>query len=498
MAPKTKTGGFSHYQKNDEADTSLKNITISLRVILQFKYSSVENLLKIFHRTWQKSIKNLISSVALLVSGLFFTTANAQALTEAQRGLILNKPATVFISTYYEGSVIVQSSADYPPLSGKSYSFKTGVVGSGFVINPDGYILTNGHVVKFEDDLLGYKAIRDVITPIIKDVLVIEFSKAANRMPTQAEMDAMMPAMMKELGGEERAINTFYTAYKAGELKLDSVKRDVYVQQGAFISGKKIPIKEGMKADVKIVDFDGFTTRGEVKGKDIGIIKVPQNNMPTTVLGDSDKVAVGTRINVVGYPGTATFQEFLNKESQPEPTMTTGIISAIKTMKDGTKVLQTDAALTYGNSGGPAFIESTGEVIGIASLVATEKGEQKVGFSYLRPSNIAKEFLIENNIQNKPGATDASYRKGLDLFYAKKYSKAINEFETALRLYPKLNDAQDYVTKAQEGIARGEEIKEFPWGWVIAGSAIVVLGFIILVNCCFRGTTKKKIAPPPA
>lgn len=437
----------------------------------------------------------------ILLSALFFAATNAQVVTEAQKGLILNKPATVFISTYYEGSVIVQSSADYPPLSGKSYAFKTGGTGSGFIITPDGYIVTNGHVVKFEDDLLGYEAIKDVIEPIIEDVLVIEFTKAANRTPTQAEMDAMMPAMMQELGGETGAINTFYTAYKAGELKLDGVKRDVYVQQGAFVSGKKIPIQEGMKADVKVVDFDGFTTEGEVKGKDIAVIKVAQNNMPTTVLGDSDKVQVGTRINIIGYPGVATFQEFLDKESQLEPSMTAGIISAIKTMKDGTKVLQTDAALTYGNSGGPAFLESTGEVIGVASLVATEKGEQKVGFSYLRPSNIAKEFLTEHNIQNKQGATDQAYRQGIDLFYAKKYSKAIKEFETALRLYPKLVDAQDYITKSQEGIARGEEVKDFPWIWVILGGGVLLFGFVVLVIIVIVVIVRKKkktVAPPAA
>jgi S1-C subfamily serine protease len=446
-----------------------------------------------------KKIAIALLLCATVFFGVVFATANAQVVTEAQRGLILNKPATIFISTYYEGNIIVQSSADYPPLSGKSYPFKAGMTGSGFVVNPDGYILTNGHVVKLEGDLLAYEAIKDVIIPIIEDVLVIEFTNLAKRSPTNAEMDAMMPAMIQELGGEAGAINTFYTAYKAGELKLDGVKRDVYVQQGAFLSGKKIPIQEGMKADVKIVDFDGFTPEGEVKGKDIGVIKVPQNNMPTTILGDSDKVSVGTRINAIGYPGVATFQDFLSKESQLEPTMTAGIISAVKTMKDGTKVLQTDAALTHGNSGGPAFIESTGEVIGIASLASYDKGGgEKIGFSYLRPSNLAKEFLNENNIQNKQGATDQAYRKALEYFYQKKYSKAIKEFETAMRLYPKLIDAQDYITKSQEGISRGEEVKDFPWGWVLAIGAVVIFGFVILIIIIvvLVARRKKKTATP--
>lgn len=438
---------------------------------------------------------------ALFVFAAYFTLAAApqSETTPVQKGMIINKPATVFISTYYSGVLIVQSSADYPPLSGKSYPFKTGMIGSGFVINPDGYILTNGHVIKMPDELLAYQAITAAIDPIITDILKIEFAKIAKRKPTKIEMDAIKPVMIQKLGGELKAINTFFAAYKAGELKLDDIKRDVYVQQGAFVSGIKIPIQERMKADVKVVDFEGFTQEGEVKGKDIGVIKASQSNMPTVLLGDSDKVQVGTKVNIIGYPKAATFQEFLSKESQLEPSIASGIISALKTMKDGTKVLQTDAALTYGNSGGPAFLES-GEVIGIASMVAIEQGEQKYGFSYLRPINVVKEFLTENNIQNKQGATDQAYRKGLDFFYEKKYSKAIKEFENALRLYPKLIDAQDYITKSQEGIARGEEVKEFPWGLIIAGSAIVAFGFIIsvIVIVILVARRKKKITPPPA
>lgn len=433
----------------------------------------------------------------LFFAAVVVIPSSAQVVTEAQKGLILNKPATLFISTYYSGSLVVQSSADYPPLSGKSYKFETGMVGSGFTISPDGYILTNGHVIKMEDDFLAFEALRDVINPIISDVLKIEFTKQAEREPTKAEMEALLPAMMTELGGEMGAMNTFYTAYKAGELKLDDVRRDVYIQQGAFVSGKKIPLQQGVKADVKVVDFDGFTIEGEVKGKDIGVIKVTQNNMPTVVLGDSDRVQVGQRINVIGYPAAATFQEFLSKESSLEPSITSGIISAVKTMKDGSKVLQTDAALTQGNSGGPAFLES-GEVIGIASMVAVEQGQQKYGFSYLRPINVAKEFLSENNIQNKQGATDEVYRKGLDLFYQKRYSKAIKEFETALRLYPKLIDAQDYITKSQEAISRGEEVKEFPWLIVLGISAVAVFGVVVLIIIIVVVVARKKKKTPPA
>lgn len=240
-------------------------------------------------------------------------------------------------------------------MAGKAYTFETGGVGSGFIVNPDGYILTNGHVVQLPNDLLVWFGLETAAEQILVDIVRAEYYRSYGTMPTEEEIKALMPYIIQNLGGKEVILLTLFQAYKAGEVKLDDVIRHVYVQTGAFVSEIKIPVEKGFKADVKVADFDGFTTEEEVIGKDIAIIKISASNLPMTTLGNSDEVQVGDRISVIGYPGVATFQEFLSKESRLEPTMTSGIISALKTLIDGSKVLQTDAALTYGNSGGPAF-----------------------------------------------------------------------------------------------------------------------------------------------
>lgn len=429
--------------------------------------------------------------VLILISFLLLplsVQADSKKLTDVQKTMLLNKPGVVFISHYDTVNLIFQTSAGYPQLAGKTYTVETGSIGSGFVINPEGYILTNGHVVKTPEKLLALLAIASAADQMLKDIVRAELESNYGYSPSDQELEAALPQMIQNLGGKDALIAQLYQASQAGELKIEKTKTDVYVQQGVFVSGKKIPLDKGMKADIRAVDFEGFTEEGEVTGKDIAILKVSGSNLPTVVLGDSSKVQVGDKIYVVGYPGAPTFQTFLSQESRLEASMTSGIISALKTMKDGSQVFQTDAALTHGNSGGPAFNEK-GEVIGIASMVAIEEGKQKYGFSYLRPSNIAKEFLSEKNIQNVQGTTDEHYKKGLGYYEKELYRKAIKEFETALRLYPNLLEAQEYIKKSQEGMsdqsfsARILDYVDTTTG-IIAGVVIIILigGGLVLIR----------------
>jgi len=431
--------------------------------------------------------KNRIVSIVVFLFVIFsfvflpVSSLAADKLTDVQRSMLLNKPGVVFISHYDTVNLIIQSSAGYPQLSGKTYTVESGSMGSGFVVNPEGYILTNGHVVKTPDKSLAYQSIVSATDSILKDVIRAEFQNQGVN-PSDADVEALMPQVIQEVGGKEQLILAFFQSYEAGEVKVEKTKTDIYVQQGATLSGKKIPVEKGMKADVRAVDFEGFTDEGEAIGKDIAIIKVTGSNMPTVKLGDSSKMQVGDKIYVIGYPGVPTFMEFLSKESQLESTTTSGIISALKTMKDGSQVLQTDTSITHGNSGGPAFNEE-GEVIGVASMGAVDKqGVELAGFNYLRPGNVALEFLNEKNVKNTQGSTDEHFRKGLDYYENGKYRKAIKEFETALRLYPNLIEAQDYVKKSQEGISKQNVFEKIMDYLDVTTIAIVLVVLIIIVG----------------
>ena len=453
--------------------------------------------------------KSLFLVGMLVLVGAFFSIATQAAeVGDTQKSAALNKPGVVFISTYYNLDLVIQTAgaqaAGAPELAGMTYEVQTGGVGSGFTVSHDGYIVTNGHVVEIPEDQLAWYALDAAGDLIMEDITSSVFYDYYGYYPSQTELDYLMPAVIEQFGSREAMLLNVYDAFDLGEIKLDNVERTVYVQQGAMVSGQKIPLDQGLQADVKAVDFEGFNDAGEVKGKDVAILKVAAENMPTVKIGDSSAVSTGETVTVIGYPGVATFQDFLSTESQLEPTVTNGIISANKTLTDGTPIFQTDAALTYGNSGGPAF-NAAGEVIGIASMVATEQGEQAIGFSYLRPISLAQEYMQAQSVTNTQGATDEHWQEALDLYWNQHYTPAIDEFMAALRLYPQLIDAQQYITDSEAAISRGEEVGQWKTGYtvgIIIGILAAVLGgvlvIVVIIVLIKRGKKKKAAAPAPA
>lgn len=125
---------------------------------------------------------------------------------------------------------------------------------------------------------------------------------------------------------------------------------------------------------------------------DIAVIKIKASDLPTVVLGDSDQLLVGELAVAIGNP-----------LGQLSGSVTAGIISALDreiTVTSGNRtqkltLLQTDAAINAGNSGGALF-NSFGEVIGINTLKNIGTGVEGLGFAI--PINHAKP-IIESLIQ---------------------------------------------------------------------------------------------------
>ena len=133
---------------------------------------------------------------------------------------------------------------------------------------------------------------------------------------------------------------------------------DGYIITNAHvISGGKscwVALDTGVTYDVKLVGYD--------EEEDLAVLKAdPQNPLPAAEFGNSDLVQVGDTAYAIGNP--------LGVELRG--TMTNGIISAINRAVevDGKSMtlLQTNAALNNGNSGGP-LINAYGQVIGINTL----------------------------------------------------------------------------------------------------------------------------------
>lgn len=114
--------------------------------------------------------------------------------------------------------------------------------------------------------------------------------------------------------------------------------------------------------------------------------RVPPNITPAR-LGDSDQAEVGDRVFIVGAPrgiGHSLSAGYVSARRQPKLTYA-GLISA--------ELLQTDAAINRGNSGGPMFAMN-GEVIGIVSHIVSVSGGSE-GLGFVVTSNVARRLLLE-------------------------------------------------------------------------------------------------------
>jgi len=149
----------------------------------------------------------------------------------------------------------------------------------------------------------------------------------------------------------------------------------------------------GDATNVEVTFYDGTKAKGEVlraPSADIAIVKVDRKNLPAAVLGDSSTVKPGQIVFAIGSPFGL------------ENTLTMGIISATgrREVIPGpgrtrfyTDLIQTDAAINAGNSGGP-LVNSRGEVIGInTAIVAGGLTGGNVGIGFAIPINRVKTIV---------------------------------------------------------------------------------------------------------
>jgi hypothetical protein len=109
-------------------------------------------------------------------------------------------------------------------------------------------------------------------------------------------------------------------------------------------------------------------------------------------------------------------------------------------------VLQTDTAITHGNSGGPAFNEN-GQAIGIATF-----GNDSVqGFNFLVAINTAMEFVRQSGVTPARSTFDEHWDRALDLYDASQFKAAIAEFDNVLQFMPDLPDARKFRAAAVDG-----------------------------------------------
>lgn len=144
------------------------------------------------------------------------------------------------------------------------------------------------------------------------------------------------------------------------------IATNLHVIQGAeeitvtLLDGRKFKVQRVLAADAK---------------RDLAIVDIEAQRLPTLPLGNSDAVAAGDPVVAIGNPlGVLDY------------TVSDGLISSVRPIDAQVTVLQISAPISQGSSGGPLF-NPFGEVIGVATAVSLEGQNLNFGIpvNYLRP-----------------------------------------------------------------------------------------------------------------
>jgi len=177
------------------------------------------------------------------------------------------------------------------------------------------------------------------------------------------------------------------------------ISADGYILSNDHVVGNatkiSVTMTNGETVEAKLIGTDRNT--------DVALLKINKDNLEYAKLGNSDDVIIGEWVIALGNP----FGLF---EINDKPSVTVGVVSAtnMKVNADGNRVykdmIQTDASINSGNSGGP-LVNADGDVIGMNTIIFTggnyNTGSIGVGFAIAinRVKKIMEEIKSNGKIE---------------------------------------------------------------------------------------------------
>jgi len=211
------------------------------------------------------------------------------------------------------------------------------------------------------------------------------------------------------------------------------ISSDGYIVTNDHVAGNAtkitITLTDGRTFDAKVIGSDSAS--------DICLLKIDGDNLPFVALGNSDDIIIGEWVIALGNP----FGLF---ELNDKPTVTVGVISATGMNLDAINeryylnMIQTDAAINGGNSGGP-LVNSVGEVIGMNTLIFTAGNNNgSIGLGFAIPVNKIKKIIEE---LKEKGSIDRNFEIGMriqtiDEGIAKYYHLTSTKGVIVTKMYP--------------------------------------------------------------
>lgn len=422
----------------------------------------------------------MVSRSRLLLLLMFFAGCrrDASRLDDVQKMAYAVKPAVVRVNAYatgqfrYSPSTITEIeerlhgdgydfAARALPASDTALDTGAGGSGSGFIINPDGVIVTCGHVVAPTRDQAVLK--RELLRNGAIATLLRHFPVENLRNIHRGD-------------GLDRYINYVATA---GQLENVHIVNEIELS-----NGEKLPFR-----------IRSYSPPLHERGTDLALLDIDRRNLPVIRLADSDTARVGDSIWAVGYPAVASSSDdviggWLSRDSDLEATVSPGSLTAIKRNIANVPVLQSNVAIYRGNSGGPV-VNRDGEVIGISTWGHTDAEQIK----FLVPSNVARDMLVESKVAlNVDGEMSRRYRSALDAAADGDWKTARSELAIAATMFKGSPDLIRFQHDAERSLKALPLWRLHP---VATGAAATSLGIVVIGGTLLLAQRRTRIPVPP-
>jgi S1-C subfamily serine protease len=208
-------------------------------------------------------------------------------------------------------------------------------------------VIKQGAVKRYRDEATLVKAVSEANHP------VLAAGQATPSIPSPNARDTRFDAVVIVESGSSMGSGFF-------------VKPHLVITNYHVVSRSKtveIKLRDGTESVGKVVKVD--------ESLDLALLKVPEEGTPVAL--SLEPVTAGSTVEAIGHPRGMTFS------------LTRGVVSAVRKIPNSTVggppivVVQTDAAISPGNSGGPLYLN--GRVIGINTQKEIGKGVEGIGFA---------------------------------------------------------------------------------------------------------------------
>jgi S1-C subfamily serine protease len=377
---------------------------------------------------------------------------DASPLEPVQRMAYEVKPAVVRVSAYATATIRIDptgSDIGFEELTSGggtapvSVETGTGGSGSGFLIHPEGWILTSAHVVEptLQQEQMHARLLRNGALTLLARILDDDVLAAYRRGGT---LDRLIEKVIERSSLEQ----------------VEVVNR--------------VELSNGQSASFAVESLSPSIERG---GRDLALLRIAGQDLPVLDLADPDGIHLQEQIWIIGYPAVASSEDeqigaWLSTETDLEPTIHSGSITAIRKSSGQMTIYQSDAPMYPGQSGGPA-VNRSGKVVGVPTW--GHKSADRIRF--LIASEVVAEFIEESGVPlGVEGRFTRLYGAAIDAAAKGDWRQAERNLREADTIFPNSPDLARFLRDAERQLeTRGNRHTDLAASVAVAAAVLILL-----------------------